>query len=96
MATVNAIKGIKTEFLGDADVITCTFSPAAKKGIQIEAEGFTLNNATITAKGISSDDGDIVTAEAKHVVVIGTDIYIREVSISGVAAGTYNVTFIDL
>jgi len=100
MAIVNAIKGIKTEFLGDADEIVCTFSPVARNGVQVEVEGFTLNNATIETKGGSSTDPDETPVTgALHVAVINGPngrSNIGEVRISGVAAGEYNVTFIEL
>lgn len=98
MATVEAVKGIKTPFLGGADVIECVFSPGARNGVQVEVEGFTLNNSTLTVFGLSSTDGDIkAISESLHVVVVGTSGgVVGRVSISGVVAGTYNVTFIEL
>lgn len=96
MATIAAVKGIKTAFLGGADIIQCTFSPGAKNGVQIEVEDFTLNNSTVTVFGLSSTDGDIKTiAEPLHVAVVANRV-IGKVSISGVTAGSYNVTFIEL
>lgn len=98
MATVEAVKGVKTEFLGGADDIVCIFTSPAK-AVQVEAEGFTLNNSTITVKGRSSVDGDtVVFADAKHIGVIRAEsgaAYIGEVRISGVVAGTHNVTFYE-
>jgi hypothetical protein len=100
MATVEAVKGVKTEFLGGADDIVCIFTSPAK-AVQVEAEGFTLDGATITAKGRSStaQPDTIAFAEAKHVGVIRAEngaAYIGEVRISGVVAGTHNVTFYEV
>ncbi len=100
MADVIAQPGIKTAFLGGDDVLICTFPRSTKNGVQIEAEGFTLDNSTITAYGHSSDEPDtVVVGSAKKIAVIdgGTGpILIREIRMSGVSAGSYSVTFIEL
>lgn len=98
MATVSATKGIKTAFSGGADVFECVFNPAARRGVQIEAEGFTLNGATITAFGVSSTEGDVVVvSEAKKIVTVGSDLgLIGKVTISGVTAGSYQLTAIEI
>lgn len=100
MAIITATKGIKTAFSGGSDEIVCVFSPAARNGVQIESEGFTLNLATIEVKGSSMGDADEVSvANAIHVATInganGKSI-IGEVRIKSVASGTYFVTFTDI
>ena len=99
MATITALPGIKTAFSGGADNITCIFPPAARNGVQVEAQGFTLNNSTVTAYGISSTEGDTVSfTEAKHIIIIGSSnaSLISKVDISAVAGGSYFVTFTAL
>lgn len=100
MATITATKGIKTAFSGGSDEIVCSFSPAARNGVQIEVEGFTLNNCTISAKGASSTAADVIAvASALHVITINTSngrSVIGEIAISAVAAGSHFVTFIEL
>ncbi len=100
MATVTAVKGVKTAFLGGGDDIVCFF-PSPAKAVQVEVEGFTLDGATITAKGRSStaQPDTIPFTEAKHVGVIRAEngaAYIGEVRLASVDAGTYNVTFYEV
>lgn len=98
MATITATPGIKTAFSGGVDDIVCEFSPAARKGVQVEVEGFTLDACTVTVFGISSDDGDVVAATGTpHIATLGDDkAAIGRASISALAGGSYNVTFIAL
>jgi hypothetical protein len=100
MATVTAVKGVKTAFLGGADEIVCLF-PSSAKAVQVEVEGFTLNNATITVKGRSSTAAadTVAFTEAKHIAVLRAQngaAYIGEVKLAAVAGGTYNVTFYEV
>lgn len=96
MATINAMPGIKTAFSGGADDIVCTFAPVAK-GVQVEAQGFTLNSAAIDAWGGSSADEDTMTfTDVKHVGVISSAsgvANIGKVRLRALSAGSYFVTF---
>lgn len=101
MATITAQPGIKTAFAGGADEIVCNFSPVAEKGVQIEASGFTLDAGDIEIKGASGGDGDVIPfTEARHIAVIGASnsdrAKISQAKISGVAGGSYFVTFTAL
>lgn len=98
MATVTAQPGIKTAFAGGSDDLICTFSPAARKGVQIESQGFTLDGATIQVKGISSDYDTIAFTEAKHIAVVGVQSggLTGQIRISGVTAGSWFVTVVEI
>jgi len=96
MATITAAPGIKTAFAGGADDLICTFSPLAKNGVQVEAQGFTLNGATIEAQGGSSTAYDTISfTEAKSIAIINSSSgasNVGRVRISGLTGGSYFVT----
>jgi hypothetical protein len=93
MATINATPGIKTAF-ADSDTVVCTFSGGARNGVQVEAQGFTLDNATVTARGNSTTTYDtIAIADAIANAVVGAGSIIGSVRVSGVTGGTKFVTF---
>lgn len=100
MAIITATKGIKTAFSGGADEIVCVFSPAARNGVQVETEGFTLDGATIEVKGGSSSTADVIAVTGSpHVATInGANgrCIIGEVRLKSVAGGTYFVTFTEI
>ena len=97
MAIITATKGIKTAFSGGADEIVCIFSPAARDGVQVETEGFTLDAATIEVKGNSSTSADEVPVTGTpHVATINGEngrSIIGEVRLKGITAGSHFVTF---
>jgi hypothetical protein len=96
MATITAVSGIKTAFLGGVDDIICNFSPAVE-GVQVEAEGFTLNNATLQARGVMTSTYDtIALTDAVASAAVGQGMKIRSVRISAVAGGSYFVSFTPL
>jgi hypothetical protein len=95
MATINATPSVKTAF-EDGDTVICDFSPAARNGVQVEAQGFTLDDAVVTARGISSTTYDaIAVADPIANAVIGGDprSIVGSVTVSGVTGGTKFVTF---
>lgn len=95
MANINANPGIKTTFSG-GDTVSCLLTTVAKSFLQVESEGFTLDNCLIEVKGVSSTDWDVIEVDiARHAVILGDEgAMIGAVRISGVAAGSYKVTFI--
>lgn len=90
MATINALPGIKTAITA-ADTVVVALSPAARNGVQVESQGFTLNTATVLAKGGSSTGQDAIAfTEAKHVAIIENSI-IGEISVGGGVSGFVTV-----
>lgn len=80
---------------GTGDTLTCTdVSWVLRNGVQIDADGITLENATITA---TTKTGVTKVANAPtgagETCLVGQGFSITSVVLSGVAAGTYNVTF---
>lgn len=95
MATINTTPSVKTAF-ADGDTVICDFSPAARNGVQVEAQGFTLDDAVVTARGISSTTYDTLSVEGSPAnAVIGGDprAIIGSVTVSGATGGTKFVTF---
>ena len=93
MATITATLGNKTAFAGGSDDLICYIAGANKSGVQISAQGFTLNNATVQAKGIGTSTLDTVTvSSAVATVIVGEGMIIDQVRISGVTGGSYFVT----
>lgn len=96
MATATATAGLKRAFLGGADNCVCYFTPVAEGYVQVEVQGFTLDNSTVEVLGTSSGAAwdEIPVADARHVAIIGAPgARMAAIRISGVTAGSYQVTF---
>jgi hypothetical protein len=80
---------------GTSDTITCQdVSPLIRNGVQIDADGFDLATATIN---VTTRTGAVKTANAPtgagETCLVGQGFSIQKIVISGIAAGTYPVTF---
>jgi len=81
---------------GTGDTLTCSdIFPEIRNGVQIDADGITLESATIT---VTTKAGVTHVAAAPagsgETCLVGWPRFaISKIVLSGVAAGTYNVTF---
>ena len=80
---------------GESDTLTCNdVSAQIRDGVQIDANGFNLEDATIT---ITMKNGaekvPEIAAGTGETVIVGFRFSMSAVSISGVSAGTHVVTF---
>ena len=80
---------------GTSDTLTCQdIDPTLRNGVQIDADGITLENATIT---VTLKTGVVKVANAPtgagETCLVGQGFSMQKIVISNVAAGTYNVTF---
>lgn len=81
---------------GTGDTLTCSdISPSMRNGVQIDADGLTLENATIT---VTLKTGVTKVANAPsgsgETCLTGEGFSMTTIVLSGVAAGgPYNVTF---
>lgn len=80
---------------GSSDTLTCAVcDQQSRAGVQIEANGFNLEDATVT---VTAENGaaKVVTAPADsgEIALFGSGFSIASIQISGVTAGTYVVTF---
>jgi len=80
---------------GESDTLTCNdVSAQIRDGVQIDSNGFDLEDATIT---ITMQNGaqkqPEIAAGTGETVIVGFRFSMSAVSISGVTAGTYTVTF---
>jgi len=48
MATIKAVVGKKQAFSGGANVLECSLQQINRQGVQIIAEGFNIEDATVT------------------------------------------------
>ena len=80
---------------GAGDTLTCQdISPSIRNGVQIDADGFDLATATINA---TTKTGATKTANAPtgagETCLVGQGYSMVKIVLSGIAAGTYPVTF---
>jgi hypothetical protein len=80
---------------GTGDTLTCSdIAPQLRGGVQIDADGITLESATIT---VTTKAGVTHVAVAPsgsgETCLVGQGFSISKIVLSGVSAGTYNVTF---
>lgn len=102
MATYYATPGEKTSFPGGSNEMICIVADdshrpiSAPSFVNISAQGFTLDNATIGVRGFCSQAyDDVVVTEPKSSVTVGEDgAKISAIKISGVAAGAHFITFV--
>ncbi len=78
-----------------ADTITCSdIAPQVRSGVQIEADGFNLETATITATAKSGATKSVtVEAGSGEIIVVGEGFSLTKIQISGITGGPYNVRF---
>lgn len=77
---------------GTSDTLTCNdINPKIRTGVQIDASGITLENATITVTKVGGTT-QTVTAEtgSGNGCLVGYGWAMTNIVISNVAAGTYN------
>lgn len=80
---------------GTGDTLTCSdIFPEIRNGVQIDADGITLESATLT---VTTKTGVTHVAAAPagsgETCLVGQGFAISKIVLSGVAAGTHNVTF---
>lgn len=97
MANTSATTNVAKTWVcgGSGDTLTCaSCDQQSRAGVQIEANGFNLEDATIT---VAAENGaaKIVVAptDSGEIALFGSGFSIASIQISGVAAGTYAVTF---
>lgn len=80
---------------GTSDILTCDdVVEQIRNGVQIDANGFNLEDATIKiTMANGAEKTPIIAAGTGETVIVGFRFSMSKVSISGVAAGTYVVTF---
>jgi len=97
MAEVFARQNVETVWVcgGESDILTCPdVSPQIRDGVQIDSNGFNLEDATITTTMQNgAQKQPTIAAGTGETVIVGFRFSMSAVSISGVAAGTYTVTF---
>lgn len=78
--------------------VECNLSEANRNGVQIIAEGFNIEDAdvTVTFRGGQTQVVTPPTTTGNKAVVIGEGFSLVKVSVGGVSAGAYHVTFIQL
>lgn len=93
MAALLGNLGAKNAFSGGDNTITIPLNPALSKGFQISAEGFDLEDATITVLPLGSNDPAVVTVEGDpgSCISTGEGKFCRSVTIGGLGAGAYFV-----
>lgn len=91
--------GKRCDFSGD-EAVTCVLQPANRKGFQIVAEGFNIEDATVTT--ISAMGAETIVAppegktNLKHVIIGKEGFALKGVTIDGLTpGGDYAVTIIQ-
>lgn len=80
---------------GTSDTLTCSdISPSIRNGVQLDADSITIESATVTVT-LKTGVTKVVTVEtgSGETCLIGEGFSMQKIVLSGVAAGTYNVTF---
>jgi hypothetical protein len=80
---------------GTGDTLTCdNINPNLRHGVQIDADGITLESATITVTTTAGATKVVAAPSgAGESVLVGEGFSITKIVLSGVAAGTYPVRF---
>lgn len=94
MAALIGNLGVKNAFAGGDNTLTIPLNPAINKGFQISAEGFDLEDATITVLPQGTNDPAVVTVEGEpgSCITTGEGKFCRSVTIGGLGAGSYFVS----
>lgn len=95
MATIHALLNEATEFSGGADVLRCKLIGNCRNGVQIQADGVTLEDAVVKVRSRGSQEWQTVALleGSGPNAVVGDGFYLDEVEVSGVDAGDWQFTF---
>lgn len=94
MAALTGNLGTKNAFPGGDNTITIPLNPALNKGFQISAQGFNIEDATITVLPLGTDTSAVVTVEGApgSCATTGEGKFCRSVTIGGLDAGSYFIS----
>lgn len=94
MAALIGNLGVKNAFAGGDNTLTIPLNPALNKGFQISAQGFNIEDATITVLPLGTDTPASVTPEGTpgSCATTGEGKFCRSVTIGGLGAGSYFVS----
>lgn len=99
MAALNAVVG-KTKAFTGADVVTCKLSEMNRKGVQIVAIGFDIEDATVTVVLPGEDATEQQPTELEtsgnKTCIVGRNFSMQAIKISGLPTGSYSVLFVQL
>ncbi len=98
MATITAVVGKIKAFSGGADVLECSLQQINRAGVQIVADGFNIEDATVTVilPGDVEQEPTALETTDNKTCIVGRKFSMKGIRISGLPSGSYNVLFVQL
>lgn len=99
MALVTGKAGQVIAFTGGSNVAYCKLQHPNRNGVQIEADGFNLEDATVTVifpNGAEQEPVSELTGTGNKISRVGLGLAMDGIKLGGLPSGTYNVTFTQL
>lgn len=98
MAIVTATVGKKRAFSGGADVVVCSLQQINRNGVQIIADGFDIEDATVTVvlPGDVEQEPTELETTGNKTCIVGRNFSMKAIKVSGLTAGSYEILFVQL